>query len=220
MNNIIISPSMLSADFAHLDRDLKKVAASGADWLHLDIMDGHFVPNITIGPDQVKNLRGCIDLPFDTHLMISRPLQYIPRYAQAGADIITFHEEVQDDAWDCIRLIRQYGKKPGMVISPDTPVEVLAPYLDDLYMVLVMSVYPGFGGQKYIEASTERLAAIHRMIDGRPVRLEIDGGINFDTLPGVIAAGADTIVSGSCLFGGDMAANLTRFKEIIKGALH
>lgn len=163
--NYKISPSMLSADFANLDRDLKSVEAGGADWLHVDVMDGHFVPNITIGPDQVKCLRKTIGLPFDVHLMISEPLKYIERFADAGADIITVHVEVEDDTQECIDLIKKSGCKASLVISPDTPIDVLAPFIDDISMILVMGVYPGFGGQKYIPETTERLKGIRAMID-------------------------------------------------------
>ncbi|SDX86090.1 ribulose-phosphate 3-epimerase [Eubacterium barkeri] len=213
--NVIISPSMLSADFANLERDLKAVAASGAQWLHVDVMDGHFVPNITIGPDQVACIRKCIDLPFDVHLMISEPLKYIPKFAKAGADMITIHVESEDDPAACLALIKECGKKAGIVLSPDTPTSAIAPYLDAVSMVLVMSVYPGFGGQSYIPESTERLREIRAMIGSRDIRLEVDGGVNFDTLEAVVEAGADTIVSGSCLFNGDMTENVAKFNEII-----
>lgn len=191
----VISISMLSADFAHLDRDLKAAEAAGADWLHVDVMDGHFVPNITIGPDQVANFRDSITLPFDVHLMISNPLLYIERFAKAGSDIITVHLECEDDPQECIDLIHRCGCKAGVVVKPDTPVEAVAPYLDAIAMVLVMSVYPGFGGQKYIEASTKRIETLKKMIGDRPVRLEVDGGVNDETLPVILKAGADTIVS-------------------------
>lgn len=213
----LISPSMLSADFANLERDLKSVEAGGADWLHVDVMDGHFVPNITIGPDQVANLRKTIDLPFDVHLMISEPLKYIERFVKAGADIITVHVEADDDTKACIDLIKSLDCKAGIVLSPDTPIEAAAPYLDDIAMILVMGVYPGFGGQKYIPATTERLKGLRAMIGSRDVHLEVDGGVNFDTLSTVVEAGADVIVSGSCLFGGNMKENIDRFREIMEG---
>ncbi len=211
----IVSPSMLSADFADLKNELKKVESSGADWLHVDVMDGNFVPNITIGPDQVADLRKTVTLPFDVHLMVHHPLQYIERFARAGADILTVHYESRDDTDACVDLIRQCGIRPGVVLSPDTETEVLKRYIDRIDMVLLMSVYPGFGGQSYIKKSTRRIREVREMIGDKPVRLQIDGGINFDTLPVVLAAGVDTVVSGSCLFKGDMQANMRRFREMI-----
>ncbi|MEG0377763.1 MAG: ribulose-phosphate 3-epimerase [Eubacterium sp.] len=212
-----ISPSMLSADFANLERDLKSVESGGADWLHVDVMDGHFVPNITIGPDQVKSLRKTISIPFDVHLMISEPLKYIAQFAEAGADYITVHVEVEDDTRSCIKMIKEKGCQPGLVLSPDTDIAVLEPFMDEISMVLLMSVYPGFGGQKYIEATTERLKGVRKMIGDRPVFLEVDGGVNFETLSTVVSAGADVIVSGSCLFNGNMKENIDRFRTIIGG---
>lgn len=209
-----ISISMLSADFTRLDEHLKQAEAAGTDWLHVDIMDGHFVPNITMGPDQVAQIRKSVDLFFDVHLMISEPLKYIERFAKAGADLISIHVEVDDDTDDCIKLIKEQGCKAGIVISPDTPVDAALPYLDKVDMVLVMGVYPGFGGQKYIPATTDRLKALHQAIGDKPVRLEVDGGVNFDTLPEIIDAGADTIVSGSCLFKGDIKANIDKFRSM------
>ncbi|MEG0680887.1 MAG: ribulose-phosphate 3-epimerase [Eubacterium sp.] len=217
MKNLKISPSMLSADFANLERDLKMVEASGADWLHVDVMDGHFVPNITIGPDQIKCLRKTITLPFDVHLMISEPLKYIEAFAAAGADLITVHVEVEEDTNDCISLIKKCGCKAGLVLSPDTDSRVLEPFMDDISMVLLMGVYPGFGGQKYIESTTEKLRAVRHMIGDRDIDLEIDGGINFETLSTVVEAGANVIVSGSCLFNGNMKENIGRFHTIIGG---
>lgn len=215
-NKVIIAPSMLSADFANLDMDLKSVEASDSEaWLHVDIMDGHFVPNLTIGPGQVKCIRKSVSIPFDVHLMITSPLSYIQAFAEAGADLITVHVECEDDIFSCIEMIHKCGKKAGIVLSPDTPVSEIIPYLDDIQMILVMSVYPGFGGQKFIPESLNRLREIRSLIGSRDIRLEIDGGINQDTLPEVLKAGADTIVSGSCLFKGDIAENIQSFKRII-----
>ena len=215
--NVIISPSMLSADFANLERDLKEVEKSGADYLHVDIMDGHFVPNITMGPDQVAQIRKTISIPFDVHLMITEPLKYIDRFADAGADIITVHVESEGGIQACIDAIVKKGVKAGLVVSPDTVISVIEPYLDQISMVLIMCVYPGFGGQSYIPASTEKIRACREMIDKRDIDLQVDGGINFNTLKEVVDAGANVIVSGSCLFKGDMKENMRQFRKIIQG---
>ncbi|MBC3900509.1 ribulose-phosphate 3-epimerase [Acetobacterium malicum] len=214
--NIKIAPSMLSADFANLERDLKEVEKNGADYLHVDIMDGHFVPNITMGPDQVAQLRKAVNIPFDVHLMITEPLKYIDRFADAGADIITVHVESDGDIQACLDAIVKKGVRPGLVVSPDTPLAVIEPYLDQLRMILIMCVYPGFGGQSYIPASTEKIRACRKMIGNRNIDLQVDGGINFNTLKEVVEAGANVIVSGSCLFKGDMKENIGQFRKIIQ----
>ena len=214
--NIKIAPSMLSADFANLERDLKEVEKNGADYLHVDIMDGHFVPNITMGPDQVAQLRKAVNIPFDVHLMITEPLKYIDRFADAGADIITAHVESDGDIQACLDAIVKKGVRPGLVVSPDTPLAVIEPYLDQLRMILIMCVYPGFGGQSYIPASTEKIRACRKMIGNRNIDLQVDGGINFNTLKEVVEAGANVIVSGSCLFKGDMKENIGQFRKIIQ----
>lgn len=214
--NIKIAPSMLSADFANLERDLKEVEKNGADYLHVDIMDGHFVPNITMGPDQVAQLRKAVNIPFDVHLMITEPLKYIDRFADAGADIITVHVESDGDIQACLDAIVKKGVRPGLVVSPDTPLAVIEPYLDQLRMILIMCVYPGFGGQSYIPASTEKIRACRKMIGNRNIDLQVDGGINFNTLKEVVEAGANVVVSGSCLFKGDMKENIGQFRKIIQ----
>lgn len=214
--NIKIAPSILSADFANLERDLKEVEKSGADYLHVDIMDGHFVPNITMGPDQVAQIRKAIYIPFDVHLMISEPLKYIDQFAEAGADIITVHVESLGGIQECIDAIIKKGVKPGLVLSPDTPIKVIEPYLDQISMVLIMCVYPGFGGQSYIPASTEKIKACRELIGNREIDIQVDGGINFTTIKKAVDAGANVIVSGSCLFKGNMAENIVKFREIIQ----
>ncbi|WKY47759.1 ribulose-phosphate 3-epimerase [Eubacteriaceae bacterium ES3] len=216
---IEIAPSMLSADFANLERDLKNVEDSGADYLHVDIMDGHFVPNITMGPDQVKQLRKVTNLLFDVHLMISEPLVYIERFIDAGADMITVHVESDGDTHEAIELILKNNVKAGIVISPDTPVSVIEPYLEKISMVLIMGVYPGFGGQSYIPETTQKIQECKKLIGQRPVKIQVDGGINFSTLKEVVEAGTDIVVSGSCLFKGDMKENINKFRSIIDDAV-
>jgi len=211
----LISPSMLSADFANLERDLKMTKAAGADWLHVDVMDGHYVPNITIGPNQVGCLRKISDLFFDVHLMIMHPLTYAEKFAENGADLISFHVDTEDDTSEVIKSIKATGCEVGLVLSPDISLETVTPYLDEIDLVLMMGVYPGFGGQSYIQETTARIKEMKAMIGSRAIRLQVDGGVNFDTLPEMIEAGADTIVSGSCLFKGNMADNIKRFREIM-----
>jgi ribulose-phosphate 3-epimerase len=180
-------------------------------------MDGHFVSNITIGPDQMAQLRKVISIPFDVHLMISEPLKYIDRFANAGADMITFHVEAEGNTQDCIEAIVKKGIRPGLVLSPDTSLDVIKPYLDQISMILVMCVYPGFGGQSYLPESTEKIRTCREMIGERKIDLQVDGGINYRTLKEVVDAGANVIVSGSCLFKGNMKENMGQFRKIIQG---
>ncbi|HKU99964.1 MAG TPA: ribulose-phosphate 3-epimerase [Vineibacter sp.] len=199
-----IAPSILSADFAALGREVEAITAAGADVVHVDVMDGHFVPNITIGPAVVKALRPHSSLPFDVHLMISPVDAYVPDFAKAGADIISFHPEAGPHPHRTIQLIKSLGKKAGLVLNPATPAGVVEPVIGDIDLILVMSVNPGFGGQSFIASQLAKIAALRRMIDasGRTIDLEVDGGINPQTAQQSIASGADMLVAGTAVFSG------------------
>ncbi|HEX9592662.1 MAG TPA: ribulose-phosphate 3-epimerase [bacterium] len=200
-----IAPSILSADFARLADEVRAVEAAGADLLHVDVMDGHFVPNLTVGPLVVKAVRPHTRLPIDTHLMIEDADDYIPQFAAAGSDFITVHVEACRHLHRTVALIREHGARPGVVLNPATPLCSLANILDEVEMVLLMSVNPGFGGQSYIASSTAKVARLRKMIDDRKldVRIEIDGGIKPSNCRPVIDAGADILVAGSAIFGSD-----------------
>ena len=198
---IKIAPSILSADFANLERDIRRV--SSADWLHVDVMDGCFVPNLTIGVPVVQSIRKCTGMFLDVHLMIVEPGRHVEAFAKAGADIITIHLEACADAHEVIRQIHSCGCKAGVSIKPGTPIEVLEEYLDEVELILIMSVEPGFGGQKYIPESTERIRQTAELIrkSGREIELEVDGGIAPKTAPLVVEAGANVLVAGSAVYG-------------------
>ncbi len=204
---IKISPSILSSDYGNLSSELKRMEACGADMLHIDVMDGHFVPNITLGAPIVKCIRKSSALPFDVHLMISDPYKYIPDFVNAGSDIITFHAEADSDIEKTIDLILASGKKAGLSVKPKTPVEAVYPYLDKLSMVLVMTVEPGFGGQSFMEDMMPKVSAVRSEIDrrGLDVDIQVDGGINKDTISIAAKAGANVFVSGNAIFSSDDA---------------
>ena len=204
---IKISPSILSSDYGNLSSELKRMEACGADMLHIDVMDGHFVPNITLGAPIVKCIRKSSTLPFDVHLMISDPYKYIPDFVNAGSDIITFHAEADSDIEKTIDLILASGKKAGLSVKPKTPVEAVYPYLDKLSMVLVMTVEPGFGGQSFMEDMMPKVSAVRSEIDrrGLDVDIQVDGGINKDTSSIAAKAGANVLVSGNAIFSSDDA---------------
>ncbi len=204
---IKISPSILSSDYGNLSSELKRMEACGADMLHIDVMDGHFVPNITLGAPIVKCIRKSSTLPFDVHLMISDPYKYIPDFVNAGSDIITFHVEADSDIEKTIDLILASGKKAGLSVKPKTPVEAVYPYLDKLSMVLVMTVEPGFGGQSFMEDMMPKVSAVRSEIDrrGLDVDIQVDGGINKETISIAAKAGANVFVSGNAIFSSDDA---------------
>ncbi len=211
---VMIAPSILSADFRELGNEIKAAEKAGADMIHVDVMDGHFVPNMTIGQEVVRRIRKTTTLPFDVHLMIEEPDRYIRDFASAGADIITVHQEASVHLHRTVQSIREEGKKPGVSINPATPVSVLEDILPDLYLVLIMSVNPGFGGQGFIPQCMEKIGKLRRMIRERnlDVLIEVDGGIKPSNLREVADAGADILVMGSAFFGADNYGNL--MKEI------
>jgi ribulose-phosphate 3-epimerase len=212
-----VAPSILAADFARLGDEVRAISEAGADYLHVDVMDGHFVPNITIGPAVVKALRPFSDKPFDVHLMISPADPFIADFAEAGADILTVHPEAGPHLHRTLQLIKSKGLRAGVSLNPGTPAEAVDYVLDAVDLVLVMCVNPGYGGQSFIPAALDKIKALRRKIDaaGRPIEIEVDGGINAETAPLVVAAGADVLVAGTAVFSGGpekYAANIARLR--------
>ena len=219
MNKIKISPSILSADFSQLGNEIKRLEEGGADLIHVDVMDGHFVPNLTIGPPVIKALRKYTKLPFDVHLMISPVHKYIKDYAEAGADIITIHPETTDNLDSSVNLIKKLNKKIGLSLNPDTPIDVIKKFLPSIDLVLIMSVYPGFGGQKFIPEVIDKIKELKNIKEKQNIKfdIEVDGGINFDNSKLVIKAGANILVSGTTIFknnNGDIKKNIETLKSI------
>ena len=201
----LIAPSVLSADFGRLADEVQAAEAAGADWLHLDVMDGHFVPNLTMGPDVVGAIRRATSLPLDVHMMVSDPAKYAPRFIDVGADLVSVHYEACPEPHGLIADIRARGARPSLAVSPDTPVAVVTPSAPDLDMVLVMSVYPGFGGQKFIPGSLAKLSEARELRERLGLRylIEVDGGITVDNAGAAARAGADVLVAGTAVFGAD-----------------
>ena len=221
MTHLKIAPSLLASDFARLGEQARQAEAAGADWLHLDIMDGHFVPNITFGPLIVQAVRGETSLPLDVHLMIEQPERYLPAFAQAGANRITVHVETCPNLHRTIQQLKELGIKPGVTLNPATSLTTLEEILPDVDLVLVMSVNPGFGGQSYIPGSTAKIARLRRMLDelGSAAELEVDGGINEETIATVVQAGATVLVAGSAIFNkmDTIANNLAHLRACCSG---
>jgi len=218
MKKIQISPSILSADFSQLGNEIKRLEEGGADLIHVDVMDGHFVPNLTIGPPVIKALKKNCSIKFDVHLMISPVHKYIDAYADAGADIITFHPEATDDLSASIKKIKDFGKKVGVSLNPETSVSVIRDYLDQIDLVLIMSVNPGFGGQKFMPEVLEKIKELRNKQKEKNIDfdIEIDGGINFENSKMVIEAGANILVSGTTIFksnNGDIKKNIDLLKS-------
>jgi ribulose-phosphate 3-epimerase len=213
--NIKISPSILSADFSILGDEIKSLEQAGADLIHIDVMDGHFVPNITMGPPIIKMVRKCTKLPFDVHLMISPVEKYIKAFADAGSDIITIHPEATDNLKRAVGTIKSLGKKAGVSLNPKTPISALMDVINDIDLILIMSVNPGFAGQSFMSEVLPKVTELRKMINEKKLKIdiEIDGGINFETAPLAVKAGANILVSGTTIFSGSLKDNIQKLRN-------
>jgi ribulose-phosphate 3-epimerase len=213
--NIKISPSILSADFSILGDEIKSLEQAGADLIHIDVMDGHFVPNITMGPPIIKMVRKCTKLPFDVHLMISPVEKYIKAFADAGSDIITIHPEATDNLKRAVSTIKSLGKKAGVSLNPKTPISALMDVINDIDLILIMSVNPGFAGQSFMSEVLPKVTELRKMINEKKLKIdiEIDGGINFETAPLAVKAGANILVSGTTIFSGSLKDNIQKLRN-------
>ena len=213
--NIKISPSILSADFSTLGDEIKSLEQAGADLIHIDVMDGHFVPNITMGPPIIKMVRKCTKLPFDVHLMISPVEKYIKAFADAGSDIITIHPEATDNLKRAVGTIKSLGKKAGVSLNPKTPISALMDVINDIDLILIMSVNPGFAGQSFMGEVLPKVTELRKMINEKKLKIdiEIDGGINFETAPLAVKAGANILVSGTTIFSGSLKDNIQKLRN-------